>query len=168
MRLFRQLGSCGTALVLGPLLWAGLCVGFQALGQHAYASNITPWTRTFHVPDGPELDVNLSVARRVDDPRVKTELEKYLKVWSLEPGACAAFPNAERMPFSWNPFHASALMMRLKQKQAFLLMQHHVVRRRADGALTRYYLAPDPEAALGGRRFVLRAEGQELREAFEL
>lgn len=168
MNPFRQLGTCGTAVVLGPLLWAGLCFGFQRLGQHAYEANITRWTREFRVPDGPELASGIDPTHRIQDPRVRTELDKYIKVWSLEPGACEAFPRADRMPFSWNPFHPSALMLRLKQKQAFLMMQHHVVRRRSEGDHMHYYLAPDPEAALGGRRFHLRVKGQDVLEAYEL
>lgn len=166
MRLFRQLGTCGTAALLAPILWAGLCLGARTLGQHAYETNVTPWTRAHRVGTGPELD--LPFQGRPPDPRVRTELSKYLKVWSLEPGACAAFPNGARLPFSWNPLRASALMVRLKQKQAFLMTQRHRVLRRSEGTGERWYLAPDAGAALGGRRFLLRARGEELLDAVEL
>src|SRR5262249_33430225 len=117
MRLVRQLGSCGTLAIFGPLLWLAACAGARALGQHSYDVNITPWTKGYRVA---ETGVALPMgAARVTDPRVRAELDKYAKIWGLEPGACAEFPNAVRLPFSLNPFKASALLLRLKQKQAF-------------------------------------------------
>ncbi|HJV23539.1 MAG TPA: hypothetical protein VJ570_12625 [Holophagaceae bacterium] len=160
MRLFRQLGTWGSALVFGPLLWLLACVAARALAQHAFEANITPWTRAHRVKEGPIPEGGTPVT----DRRVLTELSKYVQVWSLEVGACPAFPDAGRVPFSFNPFHPSALMLRLKQKQAFLLMQKHVVLR--DGPS--WYLAPDPEAALGGRRFRLETRGSDLLKAYEL
>lgn len=166
MRVLRQLGTCGTAVVLGPLLWLLACVVARSLGQHAYEVNITAWTRNHRVAEGA---VALPPgAPRISDPRVNTELDKYVKVWALEPGACAEFPDAARMPFSLNPFRPSALMLRLKQKQAFLMTQHHGVRRQTgpDGTAL-YDLRPDPEAALGSRHFVVRAKGDDVLEAYE-
>ncbi len=160
MRLFRQLGTWGSALVFTPILWILACVAARALAQHAYEANITPWTRQHRVKAGPIP----AGGSPVTDGRVLTELSKYVRVWSLEVGACEAFPDARRVPFSFNPFHPSALMMRLKQKQAFLLMQKHVVLREGQA----WYLAPDPQAALGGRRFRLETRGAELMKAYEL
>jgi hypothetical protein len=160
VRLFRQLGTWGTALVFAPILWILACVGARALAQHAYEANITPWTRRHRIASGPIPPGGSPVT----DRRVLTELSKYVQVWSLEVGASPAFPDAARVPFSFNPFAPSALMLRLKQKQAFLLMQKHVVLR--DGAT--WYLAPDGQAALGGRRFRLEVRGSELLKAFEL
>ena len=160
MRLFRQLGTWGTALVFTPILWVLACVAARALAQHSYETNITPWTRNHRVKAG----VIPPGGMPVTDRRVLTELSKYVQVWSLEVGACEAFPDAARVPFSLNPFHPSALMMRLKQKQAFILMQKHVVLR--EGSV--WYLAPDPQAALGGRRFRLETAGSQLLKAYEL
>lgn len=160
MRLFRQLGTWGSALVFTPILWLLACVAARALAQHAFEANITPWTRNHRVPSGAIPTGGVPVT----DGRVLTELSKYVQVWSLEVGACEAFPEATRVPFSWNPFHPSALMLRLKQKQAFILMQKHFVRRDHQS----WYLAPDPQAALGGRRFRLETRGAELLKAFEL
>ncbi|HJV91078.1 MAG TPA: hypothetical protein VJ623_12295 [Holophagaceae bacterium] len=160
MRLFRQLGTWGSALVFGPLLWLLACVAARSLAQQSFDTNITPWTRAHRVKVGPIPGGGTPVT----DRRVLTELSKYLQVWSLEVGACPAFPEATRVPFSFNPFHPSALMLRLKQKQAFLLMQKHVVFREGQT----WYLAPDPEAALGGRRFRLETCGPELLRAYEL
>jgi hypothetical protein len=160
LRVFRQLGTWGSAIVFGPLLWLLACVAARALAQHAFDTNITPWTRQHRIQVGPIPPGG----KPVSDGRVLTELSKYVQVWALEVGACEAFPETTRVPFSFNPFHPSALMMRLKQKQAFLLMQKHVVRR--DGTL--WYLAPDPQAALGGRRFRLETRGADLIRAFEL
>ena len=171
MPLARQLGSCGMVLAFAPLLWAGACLVSLGLAQNAYSDQIVPKTKLHRLPDGPQVhDVKLpSVKRLVRDPRALTELDKYLRVWSLEPGACAEFPEADRFPFSWNPFHGSALMLRLKQKQAFLLMQHHDVQRweSTPGHFV-YFMAPDPQAALGGRKFLVVVDGPDLREAFEL
>jgi hypothetical protein len=166
VRVLRQLGTCGTVVVLGPLLWLLACAVARALGQHAYDVNITPWTRNHRVVEG--VVAVPPGAAPIRDPRVRTELDKYAKVWALEPGACAEFPDAARFPFSFNPFKPSALMLRLKQKQAFLMTQHHAVRRQRepDGSM-RYDLTPDPEAALGGRHFVLRMKGNDLLEAYE-
>ena len=160
MRILRQLGTWGSALVFAPLLWLLACVGARALAQHAYETNITPWTRNHRIPTGP---IPMGGAP-ITDRRVLTELSKYVQVWSLEVGASPAFPDATRVPFSFNPFAPSALMLRLKQKQAFLLMQKHFVLR--DG--TAWYLAPDGQAALGGRRFRLEVQGQDLLKAYEL
>lgn len=160
MRLFRQLGTWGSALAFAPLLWLLGCVGARALGQHAYETNITPWTRKHRIPSGPIP----AGGAPITDRRVLTELSKYVQVWSLEVGACPAFPDPERVPFSFNPFAPSALMLRLKQKQAFLMMQKHTVLR--DGSA--WYLAPDSQAALGGRRFRLEVQGPTLLKAFEL
>lgn len=170
MNLTRQLGTCGMILVLGPLLWIGACFAAVGLAQGAYRSQIVPKTRAFRLAEGPHVaDAPAQAPRPLKDPRVLTELEKYVRVWALEPGACAEFPKADHLPFSWNPFRASALMMRLKQKQAFLMMQKHAVERRevAPGRF-RYYFAPDPQAALGGRRFLVDTEGLDIRTAAEL
>ena len=158
-RLFRQLGTWGTTLVVAPFLWLGACVAARALAQSSYDTTLSPWAKTRRVPEGPIPGGGLEVK----DPRVLTELGKYLEVWSLEPGACAAFPDGARVPFTWNPFRPSALMLRLKQKQAFLLTQHHTVLRTG----TTWYLAPDPQAALGGRRFRLEVAGDRFK-AYEL
>ncbi len=160
MRLFRQLGTWGSALVMAPILWLLACVGARALAQHAYETNITPWTRTHRIPSGAIPPGGTPIT----DRRVLTELSKYVQVWSLEVGASAAFPDADRVPFAFNPFAPSALMLRLKQKQAFLMMQKHVVLRNG----TTWYLAPDGQAALGGRRFRLEVRGHELLKAYEL
>lgn len=159
MRPFRQLGTWGTALVTAPLFWLGACVAARALAQHSYDTTLTPWTKTRRVARGPIPPGGTPVK----DPRVLTELGKYLEVWSLEPGACAAFPDPARVPFSLNPFRPSALMLRLRQKQAFLLMQKHLVLREGSS----WYFAPDPQAALGGRRFRLETTGDRFK-AFEL
>lgn len=171
MSVVRQLGSCGMILAFAPLLWIGGCLVAVGLAQSAYAEQIVPNTRLHRLPDGP-LVHNIprpSVKTLVQDPRVLTELEKYVKVWALQPGACAEFPDADRVPFSWNPFHASALMLRLKQKQAFLMMQKHEVQRcEVTSGRFIYHIAPDPQAALGGRRFRVETEGLAIQEAFEL
>jgi hypothetical protein len=160
VKVFRQLGTWGSALVFGPLLWLLACVAARALAQHAFEANITPWTRNHRVKVGPIPTGGTPVT----DRRVLTELAKYVQVWSLEVGASVAFPDAARVPFSLNPFHPSALMLRLRQKQAFLLMQKHEVVR--DGGS--WYLAPDPQAALGGRRFRLETHGTRIMKAYEL
>ncbi len=164
MKLFRQLGSCGTAIVFLPLLWIAACFLGRALAQSAYDSQITTQTRTFRLaenavqPGGAIVEDRLALA----------ELQKYVRVWSLEPGACAGFPDAERVPWSWNPLHGSATMMRLKQKQSFLQSQHHEVRRQASGnGQFRYFIHPDQEAALGGRRFSLDVQGDSIQKAWE-
>ncbi|HJW33848.1 MAG TPA: hypothetical protein VJ505_10825 [Holophagaceae bacterium] len=160
MRLLRQLGTWGSALVFTPILWILACIAARALAQHAFETNITPWTRNHRVKTG----AIPAGGTPVTDRRVLTELSKYVQVWSLEVGACEAFPDGSRVPFSFNPFHPSALMLRLKQKQAFILMQKHVVLR--EGPI--WYLAPDPQAALGGRRFRLETQGSHLMKAYEL
>ena len=119
----------------------------------------TPWTRQHRVETGAVKGGGMPVK----DRRVIAELEKYVRVWSLEPGACTEFPDAARFPFSFNPFKPWALVVRLKQKQAFLLSQHHTVRRQSDA----WYIAPDPLAALGGRRFRVEAAGGDVRRAWE-
>jgi hypothetical protein len=171
MSIVRQLGSCGMILAFAPLLWVGACLVSVGMAQGSYGQQIVPKTRAFRLADGPQAhpQPRPSVKALVRDPRVLTELEKYVKVWSLEPGACAEFPDADRFPFSWNPFRASALMLRLKQKQAFLMMQKHEVQRAPAGpGRFTFYLAPDPQVALGGRRFLVETEAGEVREAFEL
>lgn len=159
MKVFRQLGSCGSLLVFGPLLWLGACWGSRAMSQHAYDAQITPITRTHRVPAGAVPGGGTPVR----DRRVLAELEKYVRIWSLEPGACADFPDAARFPFSFNPFRPKALFVRLKQKQAFLLSQHHRILRQGEAWL----IEPDPLAALGGRRFRVQAKGTGLRQAWE-
>jgi hypothetical protein len=159
VKVLRQLGTCGSLLVFGPLLWLGACWASRALSQHAYDAQITPWTRqhrvaTAAIPGG---------GTPVTDRRVRAELGKYLKIWSLEPGACAAFPDAARFPFSLNPFQPKAQFMRLRQKQAFLLGRGHTVQRQGDA----WYFAPPEGAALGGRRFRVEADGGALRAAWE-
>lgn len=171
MSLVRQLGSCGMILAFAPLLWIGGCLVAVGLAQSAYSEQIVPKTRAHRLPDGPRVHhvATPSVKALVQDPRVLTELEKYVKVWALQPGACPEFPDADRVPFSWNPFRPSALMLRLKQKQAFLLMQKHDVQRcEVAPGRYRYHIAPDPKAALGGRTFLVDTEGVDLVEAFEL
>lgn len=159
MKVFRQLGSCGSILVFGPLLWLAACWGSRALSQHAYDGQITPITRTHRVASG----AIPAGGTPVKDRRVLAELEKYILVWSLQPGAHSDFPDASRFPFSLNLFKSKALFIRLKQKQAFLLSQHHVVRRQGDV----WYLEPDPQAALGGRRFRVEAKGGRVLGAWE-
>ena len=171
MRIFRQLGTWGTAVVVAPVLWLLACALAQALAQHAFDSNIAPIAKTFRAPEGPRVQSASfpATGRPVTDPMVLTELQKYLQIWSLEPGASLTFPEAQRFPWCWNPFRPSALILRLKQKQAFLLTQQHAVERRETGSgKARYYFKPDPQAALGGRQFLVEAEGTRLLKTVEL
>ena len=171
MRVVRQLGTWGTGAVLAPLFWLLACALARGLAQNAYDSSIVPVTRGFRMQAGPRVSQPSfpTAGNTLEDPRVRAELQKYLQVWSLEPGACAAFPDAARIPWCWNPFRPSALIMRLKQKQAFLLTQHHEVEAVAlPGGQMRLYLAPDPQAALGGRRFLAEAQGGRLLRVVEL
>ena len=162
--IFRQLGSCGTAIVFVPILWIAACFLGRALAQNGYDHQITAQTRSFRLtesavqPDGAVVEDRLALA----------ELQKYVRIWRLEPGACAEFPIASRFPWSWNPLHGSATMMRLKQKQSFLQSQHHNVRRQAVGkGHFRFFIQPDKEAALGGRRFILDVQGDSIQKAWE-
>ena len=169
MRLFRQLGTWGTAVVLTPILWLASCALARELAQHAYDRTIAPATRVFRVLEPPGFRGSDPLAGTpVKDPKTLTELQKYLQVWSLEPGSCRAFPDAARFPWCWNPFRPSAFLVRLRQKQAFLTTQRHEVRRAetASGSW-RYFLAPDSQAALGGRHFLVEAEGTALLKAVE-
>lgn len=171
MKIFRQLGTWGTTVALAPVLWLLSCALAQTLAQSAFDANIVPITKAFRAADGPRVQSAAFplTGRSVTDPRVLTELQKYLQVWSLEPGASATFPDAQRFPWCWNPFRPSALILRLKQKQAFLLTQHHEVERRSIGSgRTLYYLRPDSQAALGGRQFLIEAEGARLMKTVEL
>ncbi len=164
MKIFRQLGSCGTAIVFLPLLWIAACFLGRALAQSGYDHQITAQTRGFRLAD---LAIQ-SDGPVVEDRLALTELKKYLRIWSLEPGACAEFPNASRFPWSWNPLHGSATMIRLKQKQSFLQSQHHEVYRQSLGkGHVRYFIQPDKEAALGGRRFSLDVQGNSIQKAWE-
>lgn len=163
MRLFRQLGTCGSMALMGPLLWLAGCAFARGLAQKGYIQ-IRPATRAYRVPDG----AIPAGGEPTSDPLTLTELRKYIRVWELEPGACADFPDAERWPWSWNPFHASAVMLRLKQKQAFLGDHHGVLRQELGGGRRLYYLAPDPLAALGGRRFRVEEMDGEVLRAWEL
>lgn len=170
MKVLRQLGSCGTALLLGPLLWVGACFTARALAQSGYRQ-IRPETRAYRVPEAP-VSVD---GTPVTDPSTLTELKKYVQIWYLEPGACLEFPDPDRWPWSWNPFHASALMLRLKQKQSFLEGHRHIVFHQSIGMARtfppfehRYYMRPDPKAALGGRRFIVETKDDEIVRAWEL
>ena len=170
MKIFRQLGTWGSTVALAPLLWLLSCALARTLAQNAFDSNIVPITKAFRAPDGPRVQSTAfpTASRPVTDPMVLAELQKYLHIWSLEPGASPTFPDARRFPWCWNPFRPSALILRLKQKQAFLLPQHHEVERRETGSgRAFYYLLPDPQAALGGRQFQVEAEGARLLRAVE-
>lgn len=164
MRLFRQLGTWGTAAALAPLLWLLACASARSLAQHAYDTSLSTRTKAFRAQAGPRVKGGAE-GRILADPMALTEVQKYVHVWALEPGACSAFPDAARFPWCWNPFRPSALLLRLKQKQAFLWTQRHEVERLdLGGDRTLYYLAPDPRAALGGRRFFAETdEGKVLR-----
>lgn len=170
MRLFRQLGTWGTTVALAPVVWLLACTLAWALAQNAYDTGIVPVTRAFRAPNGPQVHApDLLVGKAVSDPRVLTEIQKYLQIWSLEPGRTGMFADAARFPWCWNPFRPSAIIMRLKQKQAFLLTQHHAVQRlELGGGKARYFLAPDSQAALGGRRFLVQAEGEKVLKVVEL
>ncbi len=164
MKIFRQLGSCGSIFVFTPILWTAACFLGRALAQSAYDHQITPATRAYRLT---ELAI-ASDGAPVQDRHVRAELQKYVRVWSLEPGACLDFPDAARWPWSWNPLAGSAGMLRLKQKQAFLATQHHEVYRQRQGPDSwRYYFQPDREAALGGRRFSVEVQGGSVRKAWE-
>jgi hypothetical protein len=162
MKVFRQLGTWGSAALMAPLFWIGACFLSRSLAQHAYDTQITSNTRSFRVPIG-EIPKG---GTQVTDRRVLTELDKYVRVWNLEPGASSVFPDAKHWPWSWNPFQASALVLRLKQRQAFLLSQSHELRRNADGS--EMLIAPDGQAALGGRTFRVELRNGDLIQAFEL
>lgn len=165
MKIFRQLGSCGTEIVLLPLFWVAACFLGRLLAQSAYDRQITAQTRTFRVQESPVQCGGVAV----EDRLALAELQKYLRIWRLEPGASAEFPEAPRFPWSWNPLNGSATMMRLKQKQSFLQSQHHEVRRQSTGnGHFRYFIQPDKEAALGGRRFCLDVLGDSIQQAREL
>lgn len=156
-------------LAFAPLFWVGGCLVSVGLAQRAYDDGIVPNTRMYRVANGPRARVAPPRMPGLGDRHVLTELEKYVRVWSLEPGACAEFPDAARFPWSWNPFRASATMLRLKQKQSFLMREKHQVERfEATPGRVVYYLAPDPGAALGGRAFLVETEGQDLLRAWEL
>ena len=165
MKIFRQLGSCGTATVFLPLLWIAACFLGRALAQNGYVHQITTQTRNYRLAER-IVPVDGAI---VEDRLAMAELKKYLRVWSLEPGACAEFPIASRFPWSWNPLNGSATMMRLKQKQSFLQSQHHLVYRQFVGrGHFRYFIQPDKEAALGGRRFSLDVQDDSIQKAWEL
>ncbi len=164
MKIFRQLGSCGTVIVFVPIAWVAACFLGRAMAQSAYDHQITPATRNFRL-DNSAISPEGSV---VKDRLALTELRKYVRVWSLEPGACKEFPDAARWPWSWNPLFGSAAMMRLKQKQAFLSSQHHEVHRQSLGpGHWRFSIQPDREAALGGRRFSVEVRGASVVRAWE-
>ena len=164
MKIFRQLGSCGTAILFVPVLWIAACFLSRALAQSAYNNQITAQTRAFRLADIPVQPEGAVV----EDRLALAELQKYVRIWSLEPGACAEFPEAARFPWSWNPLYGSATIMRLKQKQSFLQSQHHEVHRQALGpGHYRFFIQPDKEAALGGRRFSLDVQGGSLQKAWE-
>jgi len=161
MKIFRQLGSCGTEVVLLPLFWIAACFLGRMLAQNAYDHQITAQTRAYRLVELPILQEGAEV----DDRLALAELQKYVRVWSLEPGACAEFPSAARFPWSWNPLFGSAAMMRLKQKQSFLQSQHHEVHRQSLGPEHfRFYIQPDKEAALGGRRFAVDVQGGSIKK----
>lgn len=164
MKATRQLGSCGTALILAPLLWLGACFAAWAAAQSGY-QKILPATRAYRVPEGPAPQGGTPVT----DPLALTELKKYTAVWELEPGACARFPDRNAWPWRWNPLSSSGDLLRLRQKQSFLETQHHRVFRQpaADGSRL-YALTPDPAAALGGRHFRLFVKDGQLLQAWEL
>ena len=164
MKILRQLGSCGTAVVFVPLLWVGACFLGRALAQNGYDHQITTQTRTFRLAEAAVQPAGAVV----EDRLALAELQKYIRIWNLEPGACAEFPDASRFPWSWNPLHGSATMMRLKQKQSFLQTQRHEVHRQSAGqGHSRYFIKPDQEAALGGRSFSLDVQGDSIQKAWE-
>lgn len=168
MRLFRQLGTWGTTLLLAPIFWIIACIIGRALAQNAYDHQITASTRRFRLPELPVTAGSSAEGLPVQDRHALIELKKYIRIWSLEPGACDEFPDASRFPWSWNPLNGSATIMRLKQKQAFLTSQHHHVFRQwiADHQW-RYVIQPDPEAALGGRRFYADVQDHSIQKAWE-
>ncbi len=163
MKATRQLGTCGTALVLAPLLWVGACFGAWAAAQSGY-QKIMPPTRAYRVPPGPVPPGGMPVT----DSLALTELRKYAAIWELEPGACARFPDRNAWPWHWNPLASSGDLLRLRQKQSFLETQHHLVFRQpvADGSRL-YALTPDVGAALGGRHFRMAVKDGQLLQAWE-
>lgn len=164
MKATRQLGTWGTALVAAPLIWLGADFLAWAMAQSGY-QRIPPMVRSYRVPEGPVPSGGAPVA----DPLTLTELGKYAAVWELEPGASSRFPDRDAWPWRWNPLSSSGDLLRLRQKQAFLLTQHHLLFRqqRPDG--TRLYaLTPDPGAALGGRSFRMVVKDSRLLQAWEL
>ncbi len=164
MKLFRQLGTWGSALALAPLVWILACFLAWGMAQSGY-QRIVPLVRVYRVPLGPIPDGGTPVT----DPLTLTELRKYAEVWELEPGACARFPERDAWPWRWNPLSSSADLLRLRQKQAFLQSQHHLVFRQVQSDGTRLYaLTPAPGAALGGRHFRMRVKDGALLEAWEL
>ena len=164
MKATRQLGTWGTALLLAPILWLGADFLAWAMAQSGY-QRIAPNVRAYRVPEGP-IPVG---GAPVTDPLTLTELRKYAAVWELEPGACARFPDRDAWPWRWNPLSSSGDLLRLRQKQSFLLTQHHlVVRQRQPDGTCLYGLRPDPGAVLGGRAFRLSVKGGELLQAWEL
>ena len=164
MRATRQLGTWGTALVAAPLLWLGADFLAWGMAQSGY-QRIPAAVRAYRVPAGPVP----AGGDPVSDPLTLTELRKYAAVWELEPGACARFPDRDAWPWRWSPFSSSGDLLRLRQKQAFLTAQHHLVLRQQQPDGTRLYsLQPDPGAALGGRAFRLRVKDGALLQAWEL
>ena len=164
MKATRQLGTWGSALALAPLIWLGADFLAWGMAQSGY-QRIPPAIRAYRVPEGAVPEGGSPVS----DPLTLTELRKYAAVWELEPGACARFPDRDAWPWRWNPLSSSGDLLRLRQKQSFLLTQHHGVFRqqRADGARL-YALTPDPGAALGGRSFRMLVKDGELLKAWEL
>lgn len=164
MKATRQLGTWGTALALAPLLWLGADFLAWGMAQSGY-QRVPPSVRGYRVPAGPIPEGGAPVA----DPLTLTELKKYAAVWELEPGACVRFPERDAWPWRWNPLSSSGDLLRLRQKQAFLLTQRHlVVRQQRPDGVRLYLLVPDAGAALGGRRFRLLVKDGALREAWEL
>ena len=164
MKATRQLGTWGTALLLAPLLWLGADFLAWAMAQSGY-QRIPPNVRAYRVPEGAIPQGGAPVT----DPLTLTELRKYAAVWELEPGACPRFPQRDAWPWRWNPLSSSGDLLRLRQKQSFLLTQHHlVVRQRQPDGSRLYGLRPDPGAALGGRAFRLSVKDGDLLQAWEL
>ncbi len=150
--------------LFGPLLWVGACAVARAMAQHVYDLQMVPALKAYR-PPAAEVPVT---GHPVEDPLTRVELEKYVRVWELEPGACPELPDAARWPWSWNPFHPSALLLRLRQKHEYLFRQRHLVlRQELGGGRRRYLLAPDPGAALGGRRFAVEVRQGRLERAWE-
>ena len=164
MRATRQLGTWGTALALAPLLWLGADFLAWGMAQSGY-QRIPPAVRAYRVPEGPIPQGGTPVT----DPWTLGELRKYAALWELEPGACRRFPERDAWPWRWNPLSSSGDLLRLRQKQAFLLTQHHrVCRQQGPGGSRLYALTPDPGAALGGRAFRMEVKDGELLKAWEL
>ena len=164
MNATRQLGTWGTALLLAPIIWIGACFAAWAAAQSGY-QKIAPATRSYRVPQGPVLPGGTLVT----DPLALTELKKYVAIWELEPGACARFPDRDAWPWRWNPLSSSGDLLRLRQKQSFLMAQHHrVFRQQREDGTRLYALTPDPAAALGGRHFRMLVRHGDLIQAWEL